>query len=389
MNAKVRVLISATLLALTLGLGLTLARHKDHTTLAGNLRPPYEFSGPIVSLPSDLMGTWQVGTTRVEVDRKTHIDTAGGAARPGAWVQVRAAQEGDVLRAQAVRVLPPAAVPTIEDIHGIVNKIQGDTWVISGRRVRVPPTARILGDVSPLGAVATVRGHREGTTLVADVILLSSATEEANRVEFVGRLDAVRGDTWVVDGIDVRAPPTVTPPAVGSLVSVRGQMVDTRRVVAERLAVAKAPPTFLEGWLIEGGTNASTWRVLVPDETDAMGREVTVEVEADTPVDERAGLARPGARVQIIGRDQGARVRASFARVLAPPQVYLTGTLVYIPDDPYAFPWTVDKTRVRVRPDTILDRPIAAFRLGDHVAVSGIQQPDGTLLARMISRSKR
>lgn len=389
MNARARLFISILLLGLTLGLGIAFTRHPESTTFAVGERPPYEFTGPIMALPDDTLGTWQVGTTAVLVDRKTQVDETAGRVQVGTWVRVRATEEGNTLRAEIVRVLPPQNVPASVDIHGIVRKARGDIWNISGRQVRVTANTRIIGNVDPADAVAMVRGHMEGTTLVADVILLSSATEEANRVEFIGRLDEVRGDVWVVDGVEVRAPEGVAPPPLGSMVSVRGQMVDTRSVVAERLAVDETPPTFIEGWLVEGGSPGHTWRVLVANGPDNRSSEIEVEVPSDTPVDEREGLARPGARVQIVATNTDDRVTASFARVLESSYTYLTGTLVYIPEDPYAFPWTVDKTQVWVRPNTVTDRPLDAFRLGDRVGISGLRQPDGTLVARMISRSKR
>ncbi len=390
MNAKLRLLISVLLIALTLGLGATVARHWGRTTFAGEERPPYEFVGPIVSLPEGMIGTWQVGNTPVEVTRKTQIEALAGPPQEGTWVRVRAVQVGDTLEAQTVQILPPDELPEYVDLHGVVLKVHGEIWNVSGRQVRVPASARIIGDISPTGAVATVRGHMEGTTLVADVILLSSATDEANRVEFVGQLEAVRGNTWVVDGVEVQAPKEVTPPPLGSLVSVRGQMVDTNRVSAERLAVEENPPTFLEGWLVDANNATQTWRILVSDPASAVGYEMTLAVPEDTPVDERAGLARPGARVQVVAQATGqGTMTATFARVLDAPRTYLTGTLVYIPTDPYAFPWTVDNTRVWVKPSTVLDRPLSEFRLGDRVAVSGVQQEDGTVVAQMLSHSKR
>ena len=389
MNAKLRLTISVLLLSVTLVLGFILTQQAERTTLAGSVQPPYEFSGPIVSMPPDVLGTWLVGNTRVVVDQKTDVRAADGPAQVGAWVRVRAVQEDDVLRAQVVRVLPRRAIPAAVDVHGVVNKVKGEIWLVSGRQVRVPESARIVGDISPVGAVATIRGHMEGTTLVADVVILSSATEEANRVEFVGELEAVRGTTWIVDGVEVQAQEEVKPPPVGSLVSVRGQMVDTQRVVAERLAVEEETPTYLEGWLTDGSANTRAWRILVSDGRDPVGQEVEVYISEETPIDERAGLVQPGARVQVVGTPGDAGIDATFARVLDVPHAYITGNLVYIPQDPYAFPWTVDATQVHVSPSTVLDRPVHQFRLGDRVAVSGIRQPDGSILARMISGSKR
>ena len=398
MNVRTRISISLLLLALTLALGIMLARQPTFISLAGEDQPPYEFVAPIVAIPNGSVGIWQVGQTEVEVTSKTAIDTTAGPARPGAWAWIKAVSNQGILRALAVRILAQDEVPPYVDVHGIVRKVYGDTWIISGRQVRVHPGTRILGNRSPQGSVATVRGHMEGTTLVADIIMLSSPAEEANRVEFLGRLEEVKGTTWVVDGIEIEVPQTVKAPPIGTLVGVRGQVKDTSRVQAEELMVQQAPNTFLEGWLIDASADKRVWRILTSEQGKNTGREVQVSLSANVPVDERVGLARVGARVEVIGTSlDGNAVEASFVRVLEARQAYFTGVLVYIPEDPYAFPWTIEKAspqsegtiRVWVRSTTVFDRPISEFRLGDRVAVSGARGDDGTIIARMISHSKR
>ncbi len=160
----------------------------------------------------------------------------------------------------------------------------------------------------------------------------------------------------------------------------------------------QAPNTFLEGWLIDASADKRVWRILTSEQGKNTGREVQVSLSANVPVDERVGLARVGARVEVIGASlDGNAVEASFVRVLEARQAYFTGVLVYIPEDPYAFPWTIEKAspqsegtiRVWVRSTTVFDRPISEFRLGDRVAVSGARGDDGTIIARMISHSKR
>ncbi len=398
MNARLRIFVSLFLLVLTLGLGMTVAHQPALVSLAGEEAPPYEFFAPIISIPEGGLGTWQVGTSTIEVSRKTTIDTTAGLVQPGNWVWVRAVEEGGQLHARVIRVLGPEEIPPYVDIHGVVLKVRGDIWIISGQQVRVHAKTRILGDLSPQGAVATVRGHMEGTTLVADVILLSSPTDEANRVEFLGRLEEVRGNTWVVDGVKVEVPKDTQPPPLGSLVGVRGQAHDMDRIQAEEVLLQPSPPVFIEGWLVDAGEDKRMWRLLVSQEGQGTGREIQVSVPSNVPVDERAGLARVGARVEVVGHlSSPDRVDATFVHVLEARQTYFTGIVVYIPTDPYAFPWTVENTspehpgtvRVWIRPTTVLDRPVSDFRLGDRVAISGLRDKDGIIVARMMSHSKR
>ncbi len=393
MNGKLRVLISAALLVITLTLGVTLAREDASTTLAGTSQPLYEFIGPISALPEDMTGIWVIGDTQVEVTQHTNIDEVKGRISPGVWVRVRARRTEDGrLYAELVRVLPPNDVPGRVEVHGIVQKVQDDVWLISGKYIRVTRKTRIQGDVRlRRGSVASVRGHLEGTTIVADEIVLTAPEQERTEVEFLGRLDEVRGNIWVVNGIEVVAPENVPPPPIGTLVSVRGQSADGVKVIPKQLAVEAEPSTRLEGWLVDADNTQGTWEVVINRRNASASRQVRVRLSPDTPVDERAGVAEPGARVEVLGSpaDEDVVV-ASFARVLEPQNVYLTGTLVYIPSgDPYAYPWTVDETQVWLRPTTVTDRPIGEFRLGDRVAVSGWRQADGSVVALMISRSKR
>ncbi len=392
MNSVTRVLCSAFLLALALLVGIALARQNSPMAMAGSSRPPFEFTGPITEMPATLWGTWRVGATPVEVSPQTSLDEGKEAFRVGTWVQVRA-QEGPIgLQALAIRALRNVPASMSVELRGPVTKVSPGLWVIAGRQVLVNATTRVVGDVAtPQGAVATVKAHWEGTSLVADEIRLTTPAEAARTVEFVGRLEAVRDSVWVVDGVEVLRPEGVAePPPLGSLVSVSGEVVGERRVRPQRLAVEAVPTTSLEGWVLSAGDPERGWEVLVDGDTPRTARHLWVEVPTNTPIDEREGPVRPGARIALRGISQeDERFVARFVRVVDAEPEYLTGVLTYIPEDPYAYPWTVDETRVWVRPTTVTDRPLGEFRLGDRVAVTGWRRSDGSLIAYMLSLSKR
>ncbi len=395
MKVVLRLWLSVLLLVVSLLLGIALARPLAVPSMAGSEQPVYEFIGPVVSLPEGIFGTWIIGQTRVEVTAETQLDRAKRKLRPGIWVQVRGERIPTGLQARAVRVLSPEAVPNRVELHGVVEETSDNTWVVSGTRVTLTSQTRIVGPVpgmygtSPVGAVASVTAFWEGTTLVADIIRLRTLAEEAQEVEFLGRLEAVRGNVWVVDGVEVTVPEGSVPPPTGTLVSVTGQAVGAGRVRSLQPPTVTVATTEVEGWILQQSADAGEWELLV-DTTAPAGERMWVTVPSDTPVDERAGRARPGARVTVRGIPQAdARLRATFVRVADSRFFMFTGTLTYIPSDVYAFPWTVGETQVWVRPSTVTDRPLSEYRLGDRLAVSGWRQPDGTVVALMLSRSKR
>ncbi len=230
MKVVLRLWLSVLLLVVSLLLGIALARPLAVPSMAGSEQPVYEFIGPVVSLPEGIFGTWIIGQTRVEVTAETQLDRAKRKLRPGIWVQVRGERIPTGLQARAVRVLSPEAVPNRVELHGVVEETSDNTWVVSGTRVTLTSQTRIVGPVpgmygtSPVGAVASVTAFWEGTTLVADIIRLRTLAEEAQEVEFLGRLEAVRGNVWVVDGVEVTVPEQYMGDGIGALNSRRGKI---------------------------------------------------------------------------------------------------------------------------------------------------------------------
>ncbi|NPA91432.1 MAG: hypothetical protein GXO55_08295 [Chloroflexi bacterium] len=391
MKATTRKALAVLVLLALLMAGYFVGSYFSRQTFATNNEPPIEFMGPVQAMPDDLWGTWQVGDQEVVVTRKTTLNTVAGRAQVGAFVQVRAHKEDDRLVADVIRVLSSEDATVPLTLHGIVESVGEGEWIIDGTPVRVGAHTRVMGwpHARP-GLVATVQGHMEGTTFVADLIQLTTVEEESSRVEFIGVIQEVRGNNWVVNGLEIPAPPGATPPPPGSLVRVSGHMEGDNRLVPSTLSVYP-PDVQLTGWLLDQETegDVTQWNVLVEDGSQ-RGEEVLVRLKPDTPVDDSAGAAGAGARVAVYGAKQAQGVvEATFARVVEAHYAFLIGTLVYVPEDVYAYPWTVNDTQVWVRPDTISDRPLSEFKAGDRVAISGVYQNDGTFLAYMISHSKR
>ncbi len=385
------VLQTALIVALLVG-GYVIGSRLHARTFASDSTPPVEFAGHIRSLPSGIFGAWRVDDQTVLVTRKTTLDTVNGTPAEGVPVHVRAHEEGDHLVADVVRVLPAREDISTFSLHGLVQEVGEGYWVVNGRRIQVDRHTRISGtsQVVP-GQVATVRGHREGDAYVADEIDLSTVEEEATLVEFTGVVEEVRGATWVVNGLEIPAPPGEAPPEPGTLVRIRGHLQGPNKLIPTYLSL-QPPDVQLTGWLLrrEQRADEQRWDLLV-EEGASPGQEIAVRIRPDTPVDEREGTVQAGARVTVYGeRKDDSSVEATFARVLETRYTFLIGTLVYIPEgDLYAYPWTVNDTQVWVRPNTISDQPHDTFRVGDRVAVSGVYKDDGTLIAHMISHSKR
>ncbi len=391
MKKKIRSTLGIGVILTLLILGYIIGGQLHARTFAGNSSPPVEFVDRIRSLPANTFGIWRVGSHDVHVTRKTKLDTMNGPIVVGAPVHIRAHTENDTLVADVVRVLSEEEGTTTFTLHGLIEEIRDGEWVISGRRVRVDAHTRIRGDLRARpGLVATVKGHREGDELVAEEISLSTVEAEANKVEFIGVVEEVRGATWVVNGLEIPAPPGEPPPEPGTPIRVSGYLQGPSKLIPTYISL-NPPDIQITGWLLrqEQKGEEQQWALLA-EEANAPGKEFTVKIKPDTPVDEREGTVRAGARVMVYGEKKGdTSVEATFARVLETRYTFIIGTLVYIPDDLYAYPWTVNDTQVWVRPNTISDRPHKEFRVGDRVAVSGVYKDDGTLIAHMISHSKR
>jgi len=269
-----------------------------------------------------------------------------------------------------------------------VDKIAGGTWVIAGKHVRVTAATQIVGPRTA-NAIARVQAHKEGATLVADHILLSTRAQEADQVEFIGEVQSVHGNIWTVSGAKVLVPAGTTPMPTGTLVRVQGNVDKQGRITVKELAV-RPPQVHLTGWIV-GKESKNTWQVLVGGEQQRATRRVRVILDNDTPIDERGGTVQEGVRIELMGTagKQG-QIHADFVRVVETGNNHVIGTLTYIPQgDRFAHPWTVDTTPVWITSHTISDRPLSEYRVGDRVAVSGTRRPDGGLDAQMISPSKR
>ncbi len=261
MNVHVRLMLSALLLALSLLVGQVVTRHGQQEVLAEKNLPPVEFNGPVTHLPPNMLGSWTVGNTSVEVTTKTQVDIQAGPIVIGRWVRVRGHWENDRLYADHVVSIPNTSVPTTVDIHGIVQKVMGQIWIVSGHQIQVSPTTVIEGSVSPhAGVVASVEGYREGNLVRAQRITLKDASDEERDVEFLGRLEKVMGRTWIVNGLEVEVPSQKKAPPIGSLVGIQGHLSGTR-VFANHVAVNVAPNVTLDGWLTNAQEGENAWDV--------------------------------------------------------------------------------------------------------------------------------
>ena len=388
MKKQTQIVLAVLLSVLALVLGYLLGAQQQVALSASNSAPPVEFTAPLNAIPEEIFGTWQIGGYEVIVTHKTDIRFEPHYVNPGALVHVRAHDEARGLVAERVELVQDT--PYTLNIHGPVSKIQDGFWIVGNKRIKVLPKTRISHiDGPPLGRIASVQVHVEGDTFVADAITLTTRTDEAAESEFIGQLEEVRGNIWVINGVNVQVRNGTSAPPIGTMVRVRGRILADGTLQSEELAV-KPTEVRIKGWIV-GQEAENVWQVLVEGAQGGGTQRVNVRVDSNAPVDEREGMMQAGAHVEVAGiTETPNEIRATFVRVLNKQNTYLIGTLIYIPSgDRFSYPWTVDETQVWVTPNTLSDKPLDSYRLGDRVAVFGFQQEDGSIAARMISPSKR
>lgn len=136
-------------------------------------------------------------------------------------------------------------------------------WVVGGRSFVVTPETELDAGSGALtrGARAHVEAvARNGKIVAKRITVLRDTTEQTTRVE--GLLEAQNGDTWTVSGVEMKPPEGVSPPPLGSLVTIELQG-EGKSLAAHRLLATFAPDR--DGFvLLRGRLNAiddSGWRV--------------------------------------------------------------------------------------------------------------------------------
>jgi len=136
---------------------------------------------------------WTVSGQEIEVNEETRMDEG---IEIGSRVLVRGTvQEGGRLLATDIQLLDEM---TRFEFTGLVERIEGRVWTISGIAITIDAETEITGDPA-VGDRVHVEGQvlPDGTWLARKIEKIS----ETNRFEFIGTVDAM--DPWVIAGISI------------------------------------------------------------------------------------------------------------------------------------------------------------------------------------------
>jgi hypothetical protein len=233
---------------------------------------------------------------------------------------------------------------------------------------------------------AQVHGTLSGQGIQASRIVVVSAEGEAI---YQGALRAMNGAAWQIDHITVEIGPTTVfsgaAPVVGSQVQARGAETGPNRLAAAHIWILEnaSPAVRFVGWLqrIDGQAAPFLWRVNLIDGPQL--RPVLMTVYRDTPIDESAGPAMPGAWLAGEAVHLGNSVYRPNTIAVLPraPKGQFVGQIVSLPPSGLFGIWQVGQYRVEVASDTgIVGTPHA----GAMVWVSGTPDYANVIQAQLI-----
>lgn len=122
------------------------AKREEDDSLTGRriavIPPEMRLRGEVTVIPAGLLGEWTIGGQIFLVDADTQIGNRGGPVAVGAWVQVAAVQEGDVLRAVRIRTIDPLSHV---EVVGAIQAFDATSWTISGVQLALDGDTLIQG----------------------------------------------------------------------------------------------------------------------------------------------------------------------------------------------------------------------------------------------------
>jgi hypothetical protein len=323
--------------------------------------PAFHVSGE--GIVTQMGEVWRIGGLDFHTTNTTVIV---GNPQLGDRVSVDGHLASDGTRIADVIVLVSRASQNRFEFSGPVEAIDSDQWKIAGRTVEVSQTTHIdtgikLGDLVKADGVI----ESDGTLLADNIRLL---TETGLPFEFTGLVQQIGSTAWTISGITIAVTTTTEIEAglqVGNLVKVEGHiLLDGTWLADEIKRAAEFENRFEFSGVVQ---NMAPWMV----------SGITFTTTEQTEID--AGI-KIGDRVKVEGR------------ILA-DGTWLAEEIQLLDNQPLTFefigqvthidPWIVSGITFTVNSSTTIESGIV---VGDRVRVTGIVQPDGTLLAQRIER---
>ncbi len=345
--------------------------------------PGLAFEGTVHMVGAGTPALWVVGDYPVTVISTTIVITNGLAAQPGIWARVEALKQA-TLQATTIE-LQPAPTSDLYDRIRAIDAGRG-VWQVGNTLVSVGPETVVIGSAPAVDHWAQVHGTLSGQGIDASRIVVVSADGEAI---YQGLLRAMNGSVWQIDHVTVEISPTTVisggAPAIGSQVQARGAEVGPSRLAAAHIWILEdATPEFrFVGWLqrIDGQAPPYLWRINLIDGPQL--RPVLMTVYRDTPIDESAGPAMPGAWLAGAAVHQGNTVYRANAIAVLPraPKSQFVGQVVSLPPSGLFGIWQVGQYRVEVASGAGI---VGSPRVGAMVWVSGPPDYANVIQAQLI-----
>ncbi|MBN1580506.1 MAG: FecR domain-containing protein [Anaerolineae bacterium] len=308
--------------------------------------------------------TWTIAGQNFETHDGTIIV---GNPQVGDWVWVEGHLLDDDTRVADRIVLLRRSVENRFEITGAVDGIGDDTWIVAGQTLSITNKTVIEQGIE-LQDTVVAQGHvlQEGTLVADQITLLEPA---ALSFEFVGVLQAKGSEVWTISNISVTvdAQTEFDPDlAIDDVVQVEGVIQENGAWLASEIKLVEQEQTFefsgivasIDPWIVSG----------VDFETDDL-------TEADPEIE-------PGDRVKVEGQIMEDGTWLAREIVLIEEGDDGQGTLIeFVGRITGIDPWSVNSIPLIVDDQTEIK---GNARLGVHVRVKALLQPDGTLLARQI-----
>ncbi len=265
----------------------------------------------------------------------------------------------------------PPAEPALQITgEGAVQQI-GETWFIAGQALRVTADTVITGEPQVDDWVTFTGRQLADGTRVADRITLVRRSL-TNAFSFIGTVDALGPDAWIIAGRTVRVDGLTQIEAglaVGDTVEVTGGLAADGTFWAatlRRWAAADLSVPFTWTGVVQA-ISATVWTV--------SDLTLTVDVSTTLPASVVLGDL---VRVDGVVEPGGVWRARTIQKLTAPDQIFdITGVLIS------RDPWNVGGVAFTVDDDTDVDDDL---RLGDRVRVRGRVLADGTRLAERVER---
>lgn len=369
----------------------------------------FEFRGKIQTLPgaAGFVGDWTVSGRTVRVNAATEIKQEEGQVAVGAYVKVEGALQNDgSIIAREIEVENDLGGDMEYSFTGVVESLPNATdrigdWTVSGVVVHVSAMTFLKQEkrMVAVGVKVEVEGKRRQDGSVDAFKIEVKSDFDAGQVNFQGVIESLpntpgRIGQWAVSGRKVnvasgtKIEPDAVSVAIGNVVQVKGVLGVDGAIDAAAIEVKSdhgGGGLFVEFYgKVEAlpGTprQIGVWTV--------SGRKLNVDANTRIKfkgLDQAAGQVLVGSAVEVKGGLQtDGSINASRIKLKDREDEFF-GRIESLPMNANLIgDWRVAGRTVRVMAATEIERKYGMVVVGAFVEVSGMAQPDGSIIAREI-----